>query len=360
MPPEDDFRRDRDQRTQRSAIVAGAILVMCLAALLTGVLVRRSQPTSTSALPAATATPHVSAAPPSLTPSPTPAIAVLGSGFSSVYDARIHRLVAIGGVDSYDTTWMLDGHRWTLVQPSPSPPGRFQAAAAFDPLTGVVMLYGGRLGPGEIVNDTWAWDGRSWRELDAGTGNPPGGEGSRMAWDDVHKLMVLVNGAAGSSGSTWTWDGSHWVRQASGDLPSGDFPIGLVSDPVTHMLLAAVCCADPNGATTTLAWNGSAWRTLSTRTVPTFTVAVVRDPGSARLLMFADPSTSTGADAWSWTGQDWAPLTGTRPPVFPAGAVTDVDTGHVVIVGAVVEPVQGNPQPVQVWSLTGSTWTRLG
>ncbi|HSP65400.1 MAG TPA: hypothetical protein VLO10_04340, partial [Candidatus Deferrimicrobium sp.] len=152
MPPDDDFRRDRDQRTQRNAIVAGAILVMCLAALLAGVLVGRSQPSSTSPLPAATGTPRDSAAPPTPTPSPTPASAVLGSGFSTVYDARIHRLVAIGGVDSYDTTWMWDGHRWTLAQPSPSPPGRFQAAAAYDPLTGVVMLYGGRLGPGEIVN----------------------------------------------------------------------------------------------------------------------------------------------------------------------------------------------------------------
>src|ERR1019366_1954551 len=100
-------------------------------------------------------------------------------------------------------------------------PGRFAAAAAFDPLTGVVMLYGGRLGPGQVVDDTWAWDGRTWRQLDGGTGTPPLGEGSVMAWDDVAGQMVLVSNQPAPYGGTWAWNGSRWMRQAHGDLPSG-------------------------------------------------------------------------------------------------------------------------------------------
>ena len=80
---------------------------------------------------------------------------------------------------------------------------------------------------------------------------------------------------------------------------------------------------------------------------------------STRVLLFGDPSVACGREMWSWTGRDWQLLSGARLPVFPAGAVIDTDAGNVVIVGSVVEPVQGQPQPVQLWSLTGNTWRQL-
>ncbi len=353
MPPEDDFQRDRDPRTRRNAIGAGVVLVVCLTALLAGVWVARSQPAATTPV----STPSAEAAPPSLSPTRVPALAVLGSSFSAAYDARTHQLVTFGGVTSYDDTWLWDGQHWALARPSNSPPGRFAAAAAYDPVSGVVMLYGGRLGPGQVVNDTWAWDGRTWRLLDNGAGSPPSGEGSVMAWDDVRQQMVLVNGLTATGGSTWTWNGSRWVRQAGGDL-RGTFLIGMAVDPVTHAVLGVGCCATGTGATSTLAWDGASWHQLSPRTVPAFTVGLVRDPASGRLLMFGDPSLAS--QVWSWTGQDWTLRPNVQLPEFPAAAVTDTRTGQVVIVGSASEPVQGNPQPVHVWSLTRTGWRQLG
>jgi hypothetical protein len=355
MPPEDDFRRDRDPRTRRNAIVVGAVVAGCLAALLAGVWVARSQPTST---PQATASPRPSpqAAPPSLSPTPVPALAVLGSRFSAAFDGRLHQLVAFGGVDSYDTTWLWDGRGWTLARPSISPPGRFNAAAAYNPLTGLVMLYGGRLGPGQLVEDTWAWDGTTWRQLDAGTSALP--SYAVMAWDDPHSQMVLMSGDSGTNNGTWVWDGSRWVRQVHGDMPPGTFLVGAAVDPVTHRLLGVSCCATGGGATSTLTWDGTAWHQLSPRTVPGFTVAVVLDPVSGRLLMFGDPSVAP--QVWSWTGQDWNLRPNVQLPEFPAAAVTDTDLGSVVIVGSAAEPVLGNPQPVHVWSLIGGSWQPFG
>ncbi len=369
VPPDDDFRRDRDPRARRNARVAGAVVAIGLAALLVALAVARNQAPASKRVAGATPSPlaragpsPVAAAPtpPSLRPTPVPSQPVLGFGFSAAYDARSHQLVTFGGVDSYDQTWLWDGRHWTLARPQVSPAGRFGAASAFDPLTGVVMVYGGRLGPGEVVDDTWAWDGASWRELDGGVGNPPLGEASEMGWDDARQQMVLVSTQEGSNRQTWTWDGSRWVEQVRGALPQGVDVLGMAEDPVTRTLLAVLCCDPSDGTTSTYTWDGAAWHRLSTHTTPAFTVGLVVDPQSGRLLMFGDPSVVPAKQLWSWSGRDWTLVAGARLPVFPTRAVTDTDTGSVVIVGSAVEPVQGNPQPMQVWSLNGTAWRQLG
>jgi hypothetical protein len=63
-------------------------------------------------------------------------------------------------------------------------------------------------------------------------------------------------------------------------------------------------------------------------------------------------------------------LAGARLPVFPEAAVTATEAGiggisgppirHIVIAGSFAEPVQGNPQPIHLWSWTGSAWLRVG
>ncbi|MGH7722357.1 MAG: hypothetical protein ACRENL_05910, partial [Candidatus Dormibacteria bacterium] len=217
--------------------LAGAAMVGAAALVVVVVLVMAAGGgPSTVPVPAASAS-HApaSSGPPSLSPTAVPEQPVVGFGFSAVDDPPAHQLVLFGGVDSYDTTWLWTGSDWSLARPSLSPPGRFGAAAAYDPLTRVVMLFGGRLGPGDVVNDTWAWNGTTWRELNAGTAGPPPGEGSVMAWDDTLQTMVLVTGGA-PSGETWVWGGGRWVRRLSGDLPVAVSSMAV--DPVTHLLLA--------------------------------------------------------------------------------------------------------------------------
>ncbi len=153
---------------------------------------------------------------PTFPPTPVPSVPVLGFGFSAVDDPAIHRVIVFGGVDSYDTTWLWDGRRWTLARPRSSPPGRFGAAIAYDPATRMVMLFGGRLAPGQVVNDTWAWDGATWHVLDNGVNGPPPGEVAQMAWDDARAQMVLVTRTdANTGGETWSWAASHWTRESS-------------------------------------------------------------------------------------------------------------------------------------------------
>src|SRR5215469_551103 len=136
-------------------------------------------------------------------------------GYSVVDDPARHQVVMFGGVDSYSQTWLWNGKHWTLAHPAASPTGRFDAPAAYDPDSHEVMLYGGRLADGELIGDTWAWDGVTWRQLDNGANGPPAGEGGAMAWDPgLHTMVLVVPTAAptGPSGETWLWEGGSWSR----------------------------------------------------------------------------------------------------------------------------------------------------
>lgn len=295
--------------------------------------------------------------PPSASPTQVPKQPVTGFGFAAVDDLSSHQLVVFGGVDSYSTTWLWSGNRWSLAHPPVSPPGRFGAAAAFDPLRRVVMLFGGRLAPGAVLNDTWAWDGTTWRQLDAGTGGPPPGEGSVMAWDSVLTEMVLVT--SGSSGAeTWLWGGDHWARQLRGDLPGP--VLDMAVDPVRQTLLAVGCCTADSGAPT-WEWDGAAWLPVGTHQ-PAAVIGLALDPVSDRLLVWGDPNSSgLGRDTWSWDGKDWIMQMGGRLPGFPASEVTYLDGGHVLLLGWLAQPSGlTQQQPVHVWSWSGSTWNQRG
>jgi hypothetical protein len=326
----------------------GALAVVVVASVVAG--------GKSAALPAPSAAQPFTAH--TLSPTPVPMEPVSSFGFSAVDDPAAHQLVLFGGVDSYDTTWLWDGQRWSLAHPSVSPAGRFGSAAAYDPLTRVVMLYGGRLSPGDVVDDTWAWDGKTWRELDGGTGSPPAGEGSVMAWDGVLSEMVLVTSDGALGGQTWLWKENSWARQQGGELPFAG--VSMAVDPLTHALLAAGCCAPGQGALATWEWDGIAWRQVSTRAQPPAIAGLALDPATSRLLLCSEPAVGAGSELWAWNGNDWIPLAGSRLPVSPKAEVTDVDGGQVLILGSLVPGSQGAPQPVHVWSWNGTTWDQRG
>jgi hypothetical protein len=75
-------------------------------------------------------------------------------GYALAYYPPARQVLLFGGTDNYDNTWLWNYNGWTLAHPSASPPGRFDAAVAYNPVMHVVMVYGGRLGPGQLVDDT--------------------------------------------------------------------------------------------------------------------------------------------------------------------------------------------------------------
>jgi hypothetical protein len=331
-----------------AALLAGLIIVAGTLGALVALVQRPStlSPQKVTELPTS----------PTVPPTPVPGGPVLGFGFSVADDPATHFVILFGGIDSYAATWLWDGNQWTLVRPAVSPPGRFGAAAAYDPVARQVMLFGGRLGAGEVVNDTWSWDGANWHELDSGSGGPPAGEGSLMAWDNATGQMVLVTPAAMNAGSeTWVWAGSHWVRRPGGDLPPGAYGTGMSFDPVSRALLF-VGTAPPKGAgTSTWRWSGSTWHDLPV-SISAAPAGVALDPSSGRLWLCGTTPGASASQLWKWSGLRWAPIPNSELPIQTEAATSDLIRDQFLILGWRTQPNQGSPQPLQLWWWSGQGW----
>ena len=116
--------------------------------------------------------PRASATP---SPFPTPPAAgpVTALGASVADDPATHRVVLFGGVGSTNKTWLWDGRHWTSATPRSSPPNPRQGPRrpttlrpALSCSLGAVVPFWARW-PHQF-NDTWAWNGTTWRRLDSG------------------------------------------------------------------------------------------------------------------------------------------------------------------------------------------------
>jgi hypothetical protein len=63
---------------------------------------------------------------------------------------------------------------------------------------------------------------------------------------------------------------------------------------------------------------------------------------------------------FAWDGSDWTALPAGAPPVEGGTAITDYDRHQLLLFGIPRSATLPVHSPVQVWSLTGSTWGRLG
>lgn len=296
---------------------------------------------------------------PSASPTPIPSEPVDAAGISAADDSATRQVILFGGLGDDDNTWLWNGAAWTLAHPELSPPGRYSAAAAYDPAAKVVLLFGGWLASGPGGRDTWEWDGRTWHEIDSGLRGPPAG-GASMAWDAALGDMVLLTEPANAPthvSETWIWSGTHWTLQTAGDLPSADIRNLLGFDPASGSLIAVGCCQtapnNPAPVATTYGWNGTNWRFLATNVAPLNGPNIALDPVRNRLIVWA----SDDNEMFSWSGTAWTPLPTAQVPLEPAGEIADPDTKQFLILAP--HSSNSQPGPLLVWSLRGSDWMQL-
>ena len=359
-PGSDDGERGggRRRNTRSTLALAGVIAVACVA----GIAVSFGQHA-----PAQVAHPGAIAFPPRvITPSPVPGAPQSGDGFTLADDLATHQVVLFGGVGDYGNTWLWNGSTWLLAHPPLSPAGRFGASAAYDPETRTVLLFGGRLEPGTPVQDTWAWNGTTWAELDGGGGGPQPGEGSDMAWDPAVTQMVLLtrSGVISDPAETWVWSETHWSRTVGGDLPAAASYSPMGYDPVSGSLVAVGCCVGPPPSTgrsnTTWRWSGGAWTLLPTPAdAPVEGSTMALDPALGRLVLCACGLSATPQpELWEWDGGRWDPLHAAELPADSGTSISDADRGDLLLLGT-PKSAQSGQSPVDVWSLSGSTWRHL-
>jgi hypothetical protein len=133
------------------------------------------------------------------------------------YYPATNQLVLFGGFvpgpGSLNDTWTWDGATWRMLPPPSvvaAPPPRYLASMADDPATNQLVLFGGY---GD-VNDTWTWGEVGWQKLAPAT-SPSARSGASIAYDPVFNQLVLFGGADSSNDAffndTWTWNGATWT-----------------------------------------------------------------------------------------------------------------------------------------------------
>jgi hypothetical protein len=144
--------------------------------------------------------------------------------FVMVYDERRRRTVVFGGSGvatpptpgaTFGDLWEFDGAKWTEITAPNGPGARFASGATYDSKRGLVIVFGGMSRDGSFA-DLWSWDGREWKKLaDASPSGPDARAMGYLAYDRKRDRVVLFGGRKGwpnDLNDTWEWDGSAWKR----------------------------------------------------------------------------------------------------------------------------------------------------
>lgn len=146
--------------------------------------------------------------------------------FAMVFDERRGRTVVFGGMGvarpptpppPFGDVWEFDGRAWTKIATTGGPSPRHSAGATYDSKRGRVLIFGG-FGADGMLGDLWSWNGTAWTKLaDASPNGPEPRAMGYIAYDRKRDRVVLFGGRKGwpnDLNDTWEWDGSRWRRVA--------------------------------------------------------------------------------------------------------------------------------------------------
>ena len=129
-----------------------------------------------------------------------------------------NKAVIFGGANgSYalNDAWSWNGTTWTLLATNTPPCVRKGAVMAWYPTGSYFLLFGGSDSNGNLLNDTWTFDGTStWTKLTPAGFHPSVRVGAMMAYDTSSSQMILFGGKDSKNllNDTWTWNGSVWIK----------------------------------------------------------------------------------------------------------------------------------------------------
>lgn len=137
--------------------------------------------------------------------------------------------------------WDPNTNTWTdmtPISPAPTPSARRQAAMAWDPATGGMLLFGGSPVAGTYTNETWLWVGGSWVQINPATVPPVRGQHSLVTRPDFGDVLmcsgVKVNPPAVGANATdvWRWNGADWSLVPTVGHPHSCIANQAVYDPL--------------------------------------------------------------------------------------------------------------------------------
>lgn len=257
----------------------------------------------------------------------------------AAYDSTRKQVVLFGGLpqfgDVLSDTWIWNGSTWSGALPVTAPSQRFAAAMADDAARGEVVLFGGQDYRYALLSDTWVWNGTSWTRR-CGSGQARCGPSPRtvhaMAYDADRKRVVMFGGGktlverplvhVGSALSdTWEWDGATW-KETCGET-------------------SATPCAIPGLRGASMAY----------------------DPVRKRIVLYGGEGDHVADSAnlvdrvWEYDGATWSKreeITNVPPPRSFASMTYDTARARVVLHGGLTGV--GRVHFSDTWEYDGNCW----
>ena len=148
-----------------------------------------------------------------------------------VFDSTNSRVLAVGSAGSV-SVW--NGATWVALLSAGNP--SHGGPVVFDSMRGRIVQCGGG-GGASLFNDTWEWDGFTWRLI---TETGPWGTGS-LAFDEARGVVVRFHQVTGAGpGQTWIWNGAAWTMASWAGPATGYYPMVYDSDRLKVVMLGRV------------------------------------------------------------------------------------------------------------------------
>jgi hypothetical protein len=180
-------------------------------------------------------------------------------------------------------------------------------------LGGNIVLFGGADANGQLLGDTWTFNGASWTEVSPSV-SPPARTGAHMA--TANAKVVLFGGEHGQPcpqcqyyGDTWVFDGVTWTEQSV----SG--PTARASGTMTTLTGGAFLFGGYGGALDNDAWiwNGASWTANPLGPAGRLWTAAAAPGGP--VVLFGGWNGAVLSDTWIFAGGSWtSPSPGSVPP----------------------------------------------
>jgi hypothetical protein len=226
---------------------------------------------------------------------------------------------------------------------APTPGARRLASMVYDGARHELVLFGG-IAPNASGNfdypaDLWAWNGQTWRRIDAGGGaGPRGREATHMVYDAGRRRIVLFGGRRRGNdprnpdilSDIWEWDGQRWTTIEGSDTPAL-LHAAAEYDPV-HRRVLMYGGLNASGFSRSLrAWDGKRWAILDSLGPDGVVPAMAAVAGNGDFLLVTNkPSgdrdpTPDSSITWAWRSGSWTraehapPLANLQPTASTPG-----------------------------------------
>lgn len=260
-----------------------------------------------------------------------------------------------------------DSIEWQSLLLDEGPESRMGTAMAMFEHTSELILFGGNANS-TVFNDTWAWDGKKWKEKKTAF-TPPALNGHAMAYDPVRKQIVMFGGfdSGKMSNSTYIYNGKDWKKAESQKHPQYAINPAMAFNYATgKVMLYGGIQNDPS----IWEWDGKEWSQIKPESgpPPRSYAGLAYDQNKKEMIMFGGitnpsaPEPLIYNDTWAWNGSTWRKI---ETAVSPSSRYYHTMAYHpllkkIILVGGRKGKRDKGPGPDGIfkdtWSWDGSKW----